>query len=89
MQIDNKRVVSINFTGEASIKGKQVEVLANYVFRTGNWDVTYGDRAELIGAAFGDCVEKDIEKAVIESIVQAGFRALAIAELERKVRDEV
>ena len=84
MQIDNKRVVSINFTVEVTVKGKKVEVLANYVFRTGNWDVTYGDGAWPFGAEFGDCVEKDIEKAVVESIVQAGFRALAIMELERK-----
>ena len=84
MQIDNKRVVNINFAGTAKIKGKEVEVLANYSFSTGNWEVVYGSKAGLVGAAYGDCVEKDIEKAVVESIKEAGFRAWAVMELERK-----
>ncbi len=83
MQIDNKRVVSINFAVKATRGKLEVEILANYTFSSKHWDVMYGDKAELVGAMFGDCVEKDIEKTVVESIKEAGFRALAMIELER------
>jgi len=84
LQIDNKRVVSINFAVKTTIEGKEVEVLANYSFSTGNWDVTYGEGIKPRRAEFGDCVE-DIEKAdIVNSIVEAGFRALAVMELERR-----
>lgn len=83
MQIDSKRVVSINFAVKTTIEGKGVEVLAKYTFSTGNWDVVYGEGIKPGRAEFGDCVEEIEKTAVVESITEAGFRALAMIEFER------
>lgn len=80
MQIDNKRVVSINFAVEATVKGKEFEVLAKYTFSTGNWDVVYGEGIKPGRAEFGDCVEKYIEKAVVESIKSDTSLQLSLGE---------
>jgi len=68
LKINNTRAVNISFATTVTIKGKEVEVLTRYVFSTRSWNVVYGDKAELIGGTFGDCVEKYIEKAVVKSI---------------------
>ena len=80
MEIDNNRVVNINFEVTATIKGEEVKIGASYHFSTGNWDVIYGQNAGRVGATFGDCVEKYIEKAVVESIKSDTSLQLSLGE---------
>jgi len=36
-----------------------------------DWDITYGDGAEQVGASFGDCVEPEIEDLIKEEITRS------------------